>query len=96
MAENTTEKKTTSRKKEHRTFETALQRIKEIVSALEDGSAPLDTALALYEEAVSLVRFCNEKLDSAEGQIKVLTKTKDGDLKEKDFLPPSSADTQAN
>jgi len=36
-----------------------------------------------------LIRFCNEKLESAEGQIKVLTKTKDGDLKEKNFLPPN-------
>ncbi len=89
MTEKTTEKKTTSKKKEQKTFEAALQRIKDIVSALENGSATLDTALALYEEAVMLIRFCNEKLESAEGQIKVLTKTKDGDLKEKNFLPPN-------
>ena len=83
---NTAEKKKTA-KKEPKTFEAAIARLGEIVTALEDGTAPLDASLALYEEGVSLVRFCNEKLDAAEMQIKVLTRSPDGEITEKDFTP---------
>lgn len=72
-------------KKEEKSFETALARLNEIVSALEGGSAPLDQSLALYEEGISLVRFCTEKLDAAEAQIKVLTRAENGDIVERDF-----------
>ena len=48
------------------TFEAAMTRLEEIVRALEGGNAPLDTSLALFEEGVSLVKFCNQKLDAAE------------------------------
>ncbi|MBR5221267.1 MAG: exodeoxyribonuclease VII small subunit [Clostridia bacterium] len=71
--------------KEEKSFETALARLNEIVSALEGGSAPLDQSLALYEEGISLVRFCTEKLDAAEAQIKVLTRAENGDIVERDF-----------
>ena len=72
-------------KKDEKSFETALARLNEIVSALEGGSAPLDQSLALYEEGISLVRFCTEKLDAAEAQIKVLTRAENGDIVERDF-----------
>ena len=77
-----TKKKT---KKEEKSFETALARLNEIVTALEDGSAPLDRSLALYEEGIALVRLCSEKLDAAEQQIKVLTRAENGDIVERDF-----------
>ena len=72
-------------KKEEKSFEAALARLNEIVSALEDGTAPLDKSLALYEEGISLVRLCTEKLDAAEQQIKVLTRAENGDIVERDF-----------
>jgi exodeoxyribonuclease VII small subunit len=77
-----TKKKT---KKEEKSFESALSRLNEIVSALEGGTAPLDQSLALYEEGIALVRFCTEKLDAAEAQIKVLTRGDNGDIVERDF-----------
>ena len=77
-----TKKKT---KKEEKSFEAALSRLNEIVAALETGSAPLDKSLALYEEGISLVRLCSEKLDAAEQQIKVLTRADNGDIVERDF-----------
>ena len=85
--EKTTAEKKKTAKKEPKTFEAAIARLGEIVTALEDGTAPLDASLALYEEGVSLVRFCNEKLDAAETQIKVLTRSADGEITEKDFTP---------
>ena len=41
-------------KKEEKTFETALARLNEIVSALEDGTVPLDKSLALMRKEFPL------------------------------------------
>ena len=79
-----TEPKKKTKKEEH-SFEEALSRLTDIVTALEDGSAPLDRSLALYEEGIALVRFCTETLDRAEKQIKVLARTEDGTIAERDF-----------
>lgn len=72
-------------KKQEKTFEEALSRLNVIVAALEDGSAPLDMSLSLYEEGIALIRLCSEKLDAAEQQIKVLTRAENGDIVERDF-----------
>ena len=58
-------------KKEH-TFEEAMKRLEEIANKLENGQASLDESLALYEEGIKLVRYCNEKLDHAEQKIRIL------------------------
>ncbi len=66
------------------TFETALARLQEIVAGLESGNVPLDESLSMFEEGVKLVKFCNEKLDSAEQKVKILLH--DGeDYHEQDF-----------
>jgi len=62
------------------TFEAALARLEEIVRSLEDGKAPLDSLLKLFEEGVGLVRTCSTQLDGAESRIKILV-----DGEEKDF-----------
>ena len=59
-------------------FENAIARLEQIVRSLENGSAPLDDALLLFEEGVRLVKFCNDKLANAETQIKLLTETPNG------------------
>ena len=70
---------------EKTTFESAILRLEEIVHSLESGSAPLDESLALYEEGVKLVRFCNEKLEYAEQRVKLLVEGADGSLTEADL-----------
>ena len=72
-------------KNEKLTFESAAQRLEEIVRLLENGKAPLDESLKLYEEGISLVRFCNDALDGAEKRIKILASDGKGELAEKDF-----------
>ena len=52
---------------------------------MEGGNAPLDTSLALFEEGVSLVKFCNQKLDAAEQKVKILQRGEDGTLTETDM-----------
>ena len=56
-----------------KTFEESVARLEEIVKLLENGKAPLSDSLALFEEGVSLVRFCSEELDAAEKKITELT-----------------------
>ena len=58
------------------TFEEAVERLEEIVKALESGKSGLDETLRLYEEGIALVRECNEKLDGAEQKIRMLTAQK--------------------
>lgn len=66
------------------TFEEAMLQLEHIVKSLEDGSAPLDKSLDLYEQGVRLVRFCNKKLEEAEQKVKILSSTENGII-EKDF-----------
>ena len=80
------EKKTT-KKANDLSFEAASARLNEIVALLEDGGAPLDDSLKLYEEGISLLRHCNALLEAAEAQIKVLTRDASGAIVEKDFAP---------
>ena len=65
-------------------FENAIARLEQIVRSLENGSAPLDDALLLFEEGVRLVKLCNDKLTTAESRIKLLTQTPNG-MEETDF-----------
>ena len=66
-------------------FETALSELEEVIAKLEDSNTPLDEALKLYEKGISLVRICNERLESAEQKIKIL-QSKDGQIVETDFI----------
>ena len=59
-------------------FEQALQRLEAVVKKLEAGNVSLDEALAGYEEGISLVRFCNEKLDAAELRVDAVRMTEEG------------------
>lgn len=67
------------------TFESALVRLEEILKILENGTAPLDESLGIFEEGVKLIKLCNGKLDKAEQKIKILVKNQDGEYEEQDF-----------
>ncbi len=54
-------------------FESALGRLEQIVSALEKGDLSLEDSLKLYEEGIARARFCQEKLEAAESRIEVLS-----------------------
>lgn len=71
--------------KENLTFEQALARLEVIVRSLENGSAPLDDSLSMFEEGISLVRFCSDKLVNAENKIKVLVSDQNGNMTEQNF-----------
>ncbi len=54
------------------TFEAALARLETLVCTLEAGNEDLNSSLAAFEEGISLVRFCTEKLENAEQRVKIL------------------------
>ena len=63
--------------KKKMTFEEALARLDEIVRSMEAGGAMLDESLALVEEGVRLVKYCQTALDGAEQKVKLLQKTEE-------------------
>ena len=70
---------------EKRSFESRLQRLEEIVSALEKGDAPLADSLALFEEGTKLVGECTRELVRVEQKVGKLMKGPDGTLVELPF-----------
>lgn len=55
-------------------FETNMQRLEQIVRALERGDVPLEESSKLFQEGTALVQACGKLLDDAQLQVqKVLT-----------------------
>jgi len=51
---------------------------------LERGDLPLEEALKLYEEGITLYRVCNKKLDEAEYKVETLV-NEGGEIKMEKF-----------
>ncbi|MCX6991050.1 MAG: exodeoxyribonuclease VII small subunit [Chlamydiae bacterium] len=62
------------------TFEEAYSRLEEILEKMNSGKQSLEDSLSLYEEADSLISFCNKRLFQAEQKIETLIKNREGDL----------------
>ena len=56
------------------TFEDNMQRLEQIVRAMERGDVALDESLKLFQEGTELVKNCSKMLDEAQLQVhKVMT-----------------------
>ena len=53
-------------------FEQALAELEKIVSRMEGGDLSLEQALAAHKRGLELARFCQQRLESAQQQVKVL------------------------
>lgn len=60
-------------------FEESLDQLEEIVNKLEKGDVPLDDAIDEFNNAMQLVKICNEKLNKAEESIAKIVED-NGDL----------------
>ena len=60
-------------------FEESLEQLEEIVSKLEKGDVPLDEAIDEFNNAMQLVKVCEEKLNNAEESIAKIVED-NGDL----------------
>ncbi|MCY7270651.1 MAG: exodeoxyribonuclease VII small subunit [Sphingomonas bacterium] len=59
-------------------FEAALAELEQIVRSLEQGSAPLDTSIELYQRGDRLKRHCEARLKSAQERIEQIKLGPDG------------------
>jgi len=55
-------------------FEAGLDRLEKIVNELEQGDLPLEQALKLFEEGMTLSNSCRKELEAAEGKVEILLK----------------------
>lgn len=67
------------------TFEQNMQRLEQIVRAMERGDVALEESLKLFREGTDLIDKCGKLLDEAELQVKMILTAPDGAPVEEDF-----------
>ncbi len=67
------------------TFEEAMDRLEEIIAAMERGETPLEQSLTLFAEGAQLLKQCTLLLDKAEQQVTKIARAADGQLQEVPF-----------
>jgi exodeoxyribonuclease VII small subunit len=77
------------------TFEQALGKLEEIVSAIESGQIGLEDSIAKYAEGARLIGYCRGILNAAEKKIQLLTAKSDGSLEEAGELPDQAEGGEA-
>lgn len=75
-------------------FEEAFARLEEIARLLEAGEVSLEESVKLFEEGMSLIEFCSDKLNKAEGKIRQLSRDPQGKLALSDQQPAADEDAQ--
>lgn len=70
---------------QNKTFEESMQRLEQIVRAMERGDVPLEESLKLFQEGTELVRNCGKLLDEAQLQVKRIMTAPDGSPVEEVF-----------
>lgn len=68
-----------------RSFDETLQQLEQRVRMLEAGDVPLEDALKLFEEGITLTREAHERLDDAERRITELSEGPDGSVQEREL-----------
>lgn len=72
-------------KQQNKTFEESMQRLEQIVRAMERGDVPLEESLKLFQEGTELVRSCGKLLDEAQLQVTKIMTAADGSPVEEAF-----------
>ena len=70
---------------ENKTFEESMQRLEQIVRAMEQGDVPLEESLKLFQEGTQLVRSCNQLLEEAQLQVTKIMTAPDGTPSEEEL-----------
>lgn len=81
--------------KPEQTFENAMERLEQLVEAMEGENLPLDQLLVSYEEGVRLAKFCSGKIATAEKRIEIISRGSEGEPEIQPFEPDSSASPPA-
>lgn len=67
------------------TFETSLKRLEVIVDEMENSQLDIDKAMKLFEEGISLVNQCSQKLDETKKKIEILVE-KNGKIEKENYV----------
>lgn len=70
----------TSKSPKPESFEKNLERLNSIVEQMESADLPLEKALELYEEGMTVSTICQKQLDEAEGRVEILRKRAEGKM----------------
>lgn len=54
---------------QEQSFEQAMEKLEQIVERLEEGEVPLEKAITMYQEGMTLSNTCHEKLQKVEKQM---------------------------
>jgi len=79
--------KTPAAKSSEETFDSAMSRLEQIVVAMESDQLPLEDLIARYEEGVTLVKVCEQKLAAVEKRIEIITRNAAGEPQIEEFEP---------
>ena len=60
-------------------FESALNKLQEIVQSLENDSVTLDKSIELYEQGIILKEICNKRLQNAKMKVKNIDNKQEND-----------------
>lgn len=71
-------------------FEKALEKLEQVVAALESDELTLEKALKQFEEGMKLSKLCNQKLDETEKKISMIMENSDGSMEP---VPLNSSET---
>jgi len=53
-------------------YDQAARELEQLVAALESGQMPLEELLGQYQRGAELLRYCRERLQAVEEQVKLL------------------------
>jgi len=53
-------------------YEAAMEELEQLTGRIESGQLPLEQLLAGYQRGAELLKFCRDKLQAVEEQVKVL------------------------
>lgn len=70
---------------QNKTFEQSMQRLEQIVRAMERGDVALEESLKLFQEGTELVRSCGKLLEEAQLQVQKIMTAPDGSPVEEEF-----------
>ena len=68
-------------------FETAVEKLEQIVRKLEGGNLTLEESLKAFEEGIGLTRTCEKLLQEAKGKVEKLVKKESGKIEIQPFEP---------
>ncbi|MBO5009552.1 MAG: exodeoxyribonuclease VII small subunit [Clostridia bacterium] len=66
-------------------FEELIEKLEDEVKKLESGNISLDEALLSFENAIGLVKQCNERLETAERRVRLLVESANGEVSDREF-----------